>query len=88
VAHQVKDMQDYQDIIAQLFELLKPFAGNTKEFTEETDLLADLGLDSMQVMNLLLAVEDRFNISIPLNVLADVRTVKDFALQLQRLIEE
>jgi acyl carrier protein len=36
-------------------------------------------------MNLIEDVEDYFDISIPLNVLADVRTIKDLALQLERL---
>jgi hypothetical protein len=30
---------------------------------------ADLSLDSLQVMNLLLHIEDRFDISIPVNIL-------------------
>jgi acyl carrier protein len=30
-------------------------------------------------------VEDRFDISIPLNILPDVRTVKDLVLQIQKL---
>ncbi|MCK4425431.1 MAG: acyl carrier protein, partial [Deltaproteobacteria bacterium] len=53
-----------------------------------TDLVADLGLDSMAVMELLAAIEDRFDISIPLNILPDVRTLKDLALQIQQLMVE
>ena len=50
--------------------------------------LADLHLDSLQVMNLLLHVEDRFDISIPVNILPDVKTVKDLALQIEHLTRE
>ena len=39
-------------------------------------------------MQLLLETEERFDISIPLNILPDVRTVKDFALQVQQLMGE
>jgi acyl carrier protein len=81
-------MQDYHDILTQLYEMLKPLLDKDRALSEDTDLVADLGLDSMQVMNLLLAAEDRFDISIPLNALADVRTIKDFTLQLQQLIKE
>jgi acyl carrier protein len=52
---------------------------------ENTDLVSDLEFDSLKVMNLIEDVEDYFDISIPLNVLADVRTIKDLALQLERL---
>ena len=50
--------------------------------------MADLGLDSLKVMTLVEEVEDYFDISIPLNILANVRTIKDFAIQLQQLTEE
>ena len=36
-------------------------------------------------MGLLLAIEDRFDISVPLNILPDVRTVRDLAVQLEKL---
>ena len=81
-------MRDYQDILNQLFELIKPSVKDGRKLEEDTDLVADLGLDSLRVMTLVEEVEDRFDISIPLNILANVRTVKDFALQLQQLIEE
>jgi acyl carrier protein len=47
--------------------------------------VADLGLDSLKVMKILETVEDSFDILIPLNVLPDIRTVKDFVLQIQKL---
>jgi acyl carrier protein len=78
-------MPDYQNILQVLNEILKPFVPEGHAVSEETDLVADLGLDSLKVMNILESVEDHFDISIPLNVLPDVRTVKDFALQIQKL---
>ena len=47
--------------------------------------VTDLGLDSLKVMKILETVEDNFDISIPLNILPDVRTVEDFVLQIQKL---
>ena len=32
-------------------------------------------------------IEDRYDITVPLNVLPDVRTVRDLALQIDRLVE-
>jgi acyl carrier protein len=79
----------YQAIVSQVCEELGAFLESGKgPVTEDTDLIADLGLDSMQVMELVLAVEDRFDISIPLNVLADVRTVRDFARQLEAMLAQ
>lgn len=81
-------MPGYEDALAQLYEILRPYTKEGLVLTEEMELVADLGLDSMQVMQLLLETEERFDISIPLNILPDVRTVKDFALQVQQLMGE
>jgi len=81
-------MGAYQDILNQLFEIIKPSVKDGRQLEEDTDLVADLGLDSLKVMTLVEEVEDEFDISIPLNILANVRTIKDFALQLQQLTEE
>ena len=81
-------MEKYEDILNQLFEIIKPSVKDNRQLEEDTDLVADLGLDSLKVMTLVEEVEDRFDISIPLNILANVRTIRDFALQLQQLTEE
>jgi acyl carrier protein len=81
-------MGDYQVILNQLFEIIKPSVKDNRQLEEDTDLVADLGLDSLKVMTLVEEVEDKFDISIPLNILANVRTIRDFALQLQQLTEE
>jgi acyl carrier protein len=78
-------MPDYENILQGLNEILKPFVPRGQQVNEDTDLVADLGLDSLKVMKILEAVEDRFDISVPLNVLPEVRTVKDFVLQIEKL---
>ena len=81
-------MNDYQDILLKLYDILKFFKAEGVELNEETDLVSDLGLDSMKVIKLLLMVEDSFDISIPLNILPEVRTIKDFAEQVRQLLLE
>jgi acyl carrier protein len=81
-------MNDYKDILLKLYDILKPFTAEGVELNEETDLISDLGLDSMKVIKLLLRVEDSFDISIPLNILPEVRTIKDFAKQVRQLSQE
>jgi acyl carrier protein len=80
-------MPSYDDILSQVAELIRPLAPPNRRIGEETDLAADLDFDSLKVMSLIEQVEDRFDISIPLNILPDIRTVKDFTVQLQRLLE-
>ncbi len=78
-------MPGYQEAVTQLYDILKSYAKDGQVLQEETELVADLGLDSVQVMQLLLETEERFDVSIPLNILPDVRTVRDFALQIEQL---
>ena len=78
-------MQVDEHVLQQICMILKPLVPHGQEIKVETDLVADLGLDSLKVMKILETVEDTFDISIPLNILPDVRTVEDFVLQIQKL---
>lgn len=52
------------------------------------ELLADLGFDSLQVLELVGELEDRFNIAVPLNSLTHIRTVGQIAAEVHRLVVE
>jgi acyl carrier protein len=71
-------------MLQQIYQILQPFVPQEQAIKPETDLVAELGLDSLKVMKILEDVEDRFDISIPLNILPDVRTVEDLVLQIQK----
>jgi acyl carrier protein len=79
-------MQNYQSILKKIYELLVPLVEDGTGIQEETDFVIDLGFDSLKVMKLVEQVEDHYDISIPLNILPDVRTIKDFVLQLEKLV--
>ena len=77
-----------ETILKEVYEILTQFVPQGQQLTEETDMIVDLGLDSLKVMKIVETVEDRFDISIPLNILPEVRTVGDFAAQIQKITEE
>ncbi len=79
-------MPTAQAILDDLYHLIRPFTEHDQALNETTELVTDLKLDSVKVMNLLLQIEDHFDISIPLNVLPEVRTIKDLATHIQQLI--
>ena len=45
----------------------------------DTDIVNDLALESVQVMEFMVEVEDHYDIAIDLEALADVRTIDDLA---------
>jgi acyl carrier protein len=81
-------MPSYDEILNQVIGLIQPLAPDNRRIEAQTDLVADLDFDSLKVMSLVEQVEDRFDISVPLNILPDIRTVQDFTVKLQQLLGE
>ena len=55
------------------------------EVTAESNIGRDLGIDSLTLMNIVMELEDTFELSIPLDRLADVETVGDLAALINEL---
>ena len=81
-------MQVDEKILQTVCDLLRPLVVDGQDINVETDIVADLGLDSLKVMKLVENVEDNFDISVPLNVLPEVRTVGDFARQIEKITKD
>jgi acyl carrier protein len=56
--------------------------------TLASDLVADLGFDSLQLLEVIAELEDRFDVSIPLNDVPATRTVAQIVAQVTQLVEE
>lgn len=80
-------MKTYDELLARLFAHLRPLTPPGVEVTADTDLIGTLGLDSTTVINMVLEIEDEFDVSVPLNELTDVRTPDQLARLVQRIIE-
>jgi acyl carrier protein len=79
-------VNSYDEILESVIELVRPLAPAGRTVAEGTDLVTDLEFDSLKVMSLIEQVEDRFDVSVPLNILPDIRTVRDFTVQLQHIL--
>jgi acyl carrier protein len=55
------------------------------EIQGSTKIVEELGMDSLAVMNFIMAIEDRYDISIPLDRVAQVETVDDLTRAIQQL---
>lgn len=65
-------------IICEQFEL------NEDRVSEDASLIGDLGLDSLDVIDLAMSIEDEFDIEVPDDAIDGIKTVGD----LVRFIEE
>ena len=50
---------------------------NGVEISLETDFSSELSIDSVAAMNLVMEIEDKFELDIPINQLPDMNTPKD-----------
>ena len=78
-------MTDYQEYLSFLYSALESQNKNKLVLSENTALVADIGLSSLEVMEFIEKIEDHFDISIPLNILPDVNTIGDLAKKVREL---
>jgi acyl carrier protein len=78
-------MTDYQEYLKFLYSALASQNKKNLLLSEDTALVADIGLSSLEVMEFIEKIEDHFDISIPLNILPDVNTIGDLAKKVRDL---
>jgi acyl carrier protein len=75
-------------IEAGVIDVLKNVSRRPIEPTLSSDLVADLGFDSLQVLEVIAELEDTFDISIPLNDVPATRTVGQVVARVAALLEQ
>ena len=69
-----------------VIDVLKNVSRRPIEPTLDSDLVADLGFDSLQLLEVIAELEDRFDVSIPLNDLPASRRVAQVVAQVAQLL--
>ncbi len=71
----------------QLQSMLASLIDDAPAINSETDLTVDLDLESVEIMEFVVEVEDHFDIAIDLDTLSGVHTVGDLTTVVARLLE-
>ena len=66
-----------EGVLDEIRSLLQPYNPNNVEIGLNTDFSTDLNVDSVAAMNLVMEIEDKFELDIPINLLPDMNTPKD-----------
>jgi acyl carrier protein len=74
------------EIETGVIEVLKNVSRRPIDPTPASDLAADLGFDSLQILEVVAELEDKFDISIPLNDVPAARTVAQVVSQVTALV--
>lgn len=72
-------MTTYEETLAITVEILKQHVDLGRPIVATDHIQNDLGLDSLGVMEVIADVEDRFEVSIPSDMLTGISTVEDVA---------
>lgn len=75
-------------MLAQVCTLIEPFNKRHIDLGDATSFASDLDLDSLTVMDLLAAIEDHYDITVPLNLLPDLDTVGKVAGAVQDILKD
>jgi acyl carrier protein len=65
------------DVMHEVCRQLAPYRADEKPITGRTVIYDDLSIDSLAVMDIVVELEDRFDVAIPINVVAEIRTVEE-----------
>jgi acyl carrier protein len=74
------------DLREIIFETLRGALPRPVELSEQTHIVDDLGLDSVAVMDFVMELEDKLDVSVPLDRIAEIETLGDLVGALRDLM--
>jgi len=77
-----------EDVLAAILGVLGSFNKTGVELSESTRFTEDLSFDSLIVMEFVADVEDRLDISVPLNILPDIENVGQLSAAIIEIMKD
>ena len=78
---------NYDNVLTAVLSIIERIVKGNTALSADTEMQADVGMTSLQVMELVLEVEEEFDISFPLNRLPDIRTINDLAREIVAVLD-
>jgi len=78
----------HEEVVDQVRRLVVDHTDTSSEITEQTELVADLGIDSLGVMEVVADIEDKFDMTIADKELRDVATLGDVVKAIEVRLEK
>lgn len=77
--------QSVEDVVRAALGSVRPDAAG---IDGSADLTREVGLDSLQVMDMVMEIEDHLDVSVPVETLADARTLDQLCAGIERLLRK
>lgn len=73
---------------AKICELLKPYNPKNHAIEMNSGIMSDLEVDSTAVFDIIMGLEDHYDISIPMEMVSDIKTVGELSAAIVQLTSE
>ena len=78
---------NYENVLETVTTIIVELSKGKVSVNKETEIQADVGMTSLQVMEMISEIEESFDISFPLNRLPDIRTVHELVQEIVIILE-
>lgn len=69
-------LQEDDDLVfRRICALIEPMNDKNVKLTRSTDLMTDVEIDSVSVLDIVMDIEDAYDIAIPVNTISETRTI-------------
>ncbi len=80
--------QDDDLVFRKICALIEPLNEKGVKLSRETDLIADLEIDSVAVLDMVMDIEDFYDISIPVNTISETKTIGELVDAIHEIKKE
>jgi len=81
-------MPTREDVYDKICELLKPYNPKNRPIEMSSGIMSDLEVDSTAVFDIIMGLEDHYDISIPMEMVSDIKTVGELTSAIIQLTSE
>ena len=81
-------MPSPEEVYEKIKELLAPYNPKNRAITMNSGIMSDLEVDSTAVFDLIMGLEDHYDISIPMEMVSDIKTVGELVAAVRELLAE
>lgn len=78
----------HDEIYDKICELLKPYNPENRPINLQSGIVSDLEVDSVAVFDLVMGLEDHYDISIPMEMVSDIKTVGELINAIRKLTDK
>ena len=77
-----------EDIYDKICELLKLYNPKNRAIKMSSGIMSDLEVDSTAVFDIIMGLEDHYDVSIPMEMVSDIKTVGELTTAIKQLTSE